>query len=310
MPDFTLIRPFINPMQFYKETPDSSSRYLTKDFEDWYFSDTILPWEQRVSWHQPWQKSDTIKDQLHTNNGPVTLLMYDEDDNLIDTIPYNQVMPNFNDPTLFIWQVDVDLSGYDEGCYYFKITFGSPVNLTLRSENIILSDNIENTILLEFSQSTYREDMIFETGIQPTIRIPAVKKFKGPASKNTLYEDQVLNMSMLRSINYRVWTLSIGGGKGIPDYMADKIDRMLGCKTVLLDNKYYIKTEGSLEPSEEDSYPLRGWTIDMREKTNRASRHFENTTAVNTVVSVMVNVDSKGFGADTGGNETVITDVE
>jgi hypothetical protein len=305
-----IIRPFINSLQFYIQSPAADSRLLTKDFEDWYFSDTILPWQHKLDWKQLVQKTDVIHDQLQTNYGPVTLKLYKITGELIDTIPYSQIMPNYNDPTLYIYEVDIDMSGYDEGDYYFTIEFGSPVTIIMQSENICLKDTHDNSIMIEYTQDTFREDMIFETGITPGIRVYGTKKFKGPSSKNTLYEDQVLNETLIRSVNYRVWTLIIGGTEGIPDYMADKIDRALGCASLLIDGKSYTKTEGSLEPNEIDDYPMRGWRIDLREKLNRASRHFIESTPQNTTVAVLVNVDSKGFGTDTGGSETVISDVE
>lgn len=305
-----IIIPHENPLQFYKEVPDVDTRFNTRDFDDWYFSDTILPWQQKVHWCQPWQRSDNLKLQIQSNVAPVNLLLFNYEGGLVDTIPFNQVLQNENDPDMFVYQVDVDMSGYPETSYYFQMRFGSdPVAITLQSENINLSEKIENTILLEYSNPTFRGDMIFETGIQPGMRIPGVKKYKAPASKNTIFEDQTMDQTMIRCVNYRIWELSIGGSKGIPDYMADKIDRMLGCKTVIIEGKYYTKTDGSIEPNEVENYPLRGWKIDIRERTNANSRLYENEVAQNIKVAVMINVDSKGFGADSGGNETVITDV-
>lgn len=306
----TVIYPAINPLQFYKQVPSSDDRYNSRLFDNWYFSDTILPWEQRVDWHQPWQLSDVLHLQLHCNFGPVNLKLYTEDGTLVDTIAFSQVMVNFNDPDLYIYEVDVDMSGYPEGCYYFTITFGSPVTFTMQSEKILLSENLENTLQIEYSHPSFHEDLIFETNIQPKIRIPGVLKFKGPASKNTLYEDQPMNMQLIRSINYRVWTLDIGAGKGIPDYFADKIDRILGCRTLLIDGIAYTKIDGSLDPSSVEDYPLRGWKIDLRPTTNRAAVHYENNEPAGRQVAVMINVDSKGFGTDTGGSETVILDVQ
>ncbi len=302
--------PILNPLQFYKQVPDTDSRYNSRLFDGWYVEDTILPWEQQVKWHQPWQKSDVLHLQLHSNYGPIVLKLYTEAGILTDTISFNQGLPNHNDPTLFIWEVDVDMGGYAEGCYYFTISFGSPVVLTFQSEKIVLSENIENTLLLEYSHPSFREDMIFETGIQPKMRIPATLKFKGPASKNTLFEDTPLNQTLVKSVNYRTWTLVIGGTEGIPDYLADKLDRILGCRTLLIDGVGYTKADASIEPNAIDEYPLRGWRIDLRPANNRASIHYQNEELLGRTVAVMINVDSKGFGTDPGGSETVITDVD
>jgi len=302
--------PAINPLPFYKQTPDTDERYNSRPFTEWYFSDTIFPWEERVSWHQPWQLSDNLHLQLQTNNGPVNLKLFTESGLLVDTIPFSQIRPNFNDPDMYIYEIDVDMSGYDEGCYYFTISFGNPVTLVLQSELIKLSENIENSLLLEYQHPTFREDMIFETDIFPAVRTEGGIKFKGPASKNTIYEDQSLNSTLIRSVNYGVWTLIIGNEFGVPDYFADKIDKILGCATLLVDGIAYTKIDGSIEPNESENYPMRGWKIDLRRAINRASGQYENDEAQGRSVAVMINVDSKGFGADTGGSETVIFDVE
>jgi hypothetical protein len=305
-----LIYPFLNPLAFYKDTPDEVARYRSKDFTDWYFSDTILPWEQSVSWKQPWQTSDTIHLQLQSTYGPVTLIMYRTDGDVVDTIPFTQVIASANNPDLRIYEVHVDMSVYEAGCYYFKITFGSPVVLTLRSETIELSEIHENSLLLEAKHYRFREDMIFETGIFPGLRVRASKKFEKPGSNDTIYEDQPGNREVLRSESFRIWKLLIGGSKGIPDYIADKIALMLGCSDFLIDGKYYVKSEGAtMEPNAIDDYPMRGWSIELREKLKRSSRIYESETAANAQVSVIIAVDTRGFTEGNTGDVVTIEDI-
>lgn len=301
----------INPVAFYKEVPDTDDQFRSRHMDDWYFSDTILPWQQATRFELPWQTSDLIQMQIQCNYGPINLQVFrDSDDIVIDTIPFQQIRANYNDPTLFIYEIDVDMSIYDEGCYYFKITFGSPVVLTLKSENIKLSENHENTLLLSYSNYRMYADMIFETGFASSLRIPATLKFKGPASNDTVYKDQVLNTQIVRSVPFRVWTLQIGGSEGIPDYLADKIFGIIGCSNFQVDGKYYVKNEGAtMEPLEEENYPMRGWNIEVVPKIARTQKIYENELSQDAFLAVMINTDSKGFGADNGGNETIITDV-
>lgn len=306
--------PFINPLQFYKQAPSVDARYNSRLFDNWYFSDTILAWEQKVNWHQPWQLVDLLHLQLFTNVGPVTLKLYNEDGTLRDTIPFDQLVPNFNEPDLYIYEVDVDMSGYEEGCYYFTIGFGSPVQLTLQSENIVLSEKIENTLHLEYSHPTFREDMIFETGIQPKMRIPGVLKYNNRITQDTSFIDQPLNATMIKSVSSRKWTLHLGGeffgASGVPPYFFDKVSVILGCRTVLLDSTGYTKNQPDMDLIEVEGVAMVAGKIDLRPSLNRASTHYENNEPTGRKVAVMVNVDSKGFGMDTGGSETVIADVE
>ena len=302
-----VIYPAINPLQFYKQVPDTDDRYNSRLFDNWYFSDTILPWEQRVDWHQPWQLSDVLHLQIHSNYGPINLKLYTEAGDLVDTIAFTQIMPNFNEPDMFIYEVDVDMDGYDEGCYYFTIAFGSPVVLTMQSENIMLSEKLEPTLQIEYSHPSFREDMIFETGIQPKIRIPGALKYKGRKSQDTTYEDQPLNATMIRSKSYPVYELSTGP---IPPYLFDKIALILGCRTLLIDAIGYTKNQPEMDMLEVEDVALVGGKIVLRPSNNRSSVHYENEAPAGRQVAVMINVDSKGFGTDTGGSETVILDVE
>lgn len=303
--------PFINPLQWYLDEPEESERFLSKDFVDWLLPETILPWQQKLCWNQPWQHSDTIHDQIQSTYGPLNLRIYKSDDSLIDTIPYNQLAQNASDPRFWLYEIDVSMSIYPEGLYYCKLEFGNPVALRLRSNSIYVAARIENSLLLECQHYKFREDVIFETDILLGMRVPGIKKYKSTPSKDTVYENQVLDIETLRSVNFRLWELRIGLARGIPDYVADKISRMLGCSRFLIDGKEYTKNEGAkMERIELERYPLSAWTVEMREKRNRASRYYQNETAQNASIVVMLNVDSKGFGADTGGNETVITNVD
>jgi hypothetical protein len=313
MPSNRIIDPFINPLQFLKEEPDTDDRFRSRDFTDFRFKDTIRSYEQPVCWLQPWQASDLIHLQLRSTYAPITVYMHDAKTGyIIDSFSMEQIRPNFNEPDFFIYELEIDLSGYAEDYeyIYFTRTFGNPVALTQKTGPIHLTEEHENTLLIEFKHYEFREDWIFETGTRPNMRIPGILKYKSTGSKNTLFEDNNLNTELIRSINYRIWTLFLGGTRGVPPYFVDKVERMLGCSELIIDGKYFTKIDGNMEAIELENYPMSGYSIDLRERVNRASRVYDNETAQNATVSAIINTDSKGFGADNSGNETVIVDVQ
>jgi hypothetical protein len=312
MPTQTVIDPFINPVSFFDEDPDTDERFNSKDFIDWAFEDTILPWEEPVCWKQFWQTSDTIHLQLQSTYTPISIQVRDADTGaVVNTIPYSVIIPNADNPDLRILECDIDLSVYPEGNYYLRRLFGSPVVLAQRSNIFELSEIHENTVLLEAKHYKEREDAIFQTGFFPSLRVKGTKKLDKLGSNDTIYEDQPGNREVLRSDNFRVWRLGIGGSEGIPDEIADKISRMLGCSYFLIDGKYYVKAEGAnLEPNTVENYPMKGWSIDLREKLNRASKHYEQVTASNAQVSVIIAVDTRGFAEGNTGSVTTIEDVQ
>lgn len=307
-----LIRSFIMPLQLFDPNPTTDARYRSKDFIDFDFPDTILPWEQMTSYCQIWQKSDTIFDQLQTNVGPVAFILKDcKTDLVVDTLLYTQGAESVNEPGLFIYEISVPLSGYPVGCYYVEVTFGAaPVIFTLRTGELDLQTEHENSLLSEFQHFEFREDVIFETGILYQLRILGTNRYQKTANKSTTYEDQILNMTALRNVSFRTWKLVIGQSKGIPDWLADKIGRVIGCSTLLIDGKAFTKPQDAeLEAIQDDYYPMKGWSVDLRERYNRAARHYENEVPLDGVVEIMINVDSKGFGNSNSGSQTAVIDI-
>jgi hypothetical protein len=313
MPTLRLYQPFLNPVHFTKMTPDQVPQYLSKHMDDWQFPDTILPWEQRVCFHQCWQTSDSIRLQFMSNYSPLNLkLIRYADDVVVYDVNLAQVLQNMDDPTYYIYQADVALNPFPAGYYYLKLTVGSGGVLILVSGIMEISEIIENTLLLGYQHRRYRADTFFETGFAPTFRIHGTLKMKEPRSIDTVYEDQEANLEMIKSVPYQVMNLSIGGSEGIPSWVIKRINFMLGCSSFRVDGRYYTKNESAkLEESTEEFYPMSGWSIEMREKLNRSSIIYENELVVDGSIVVVANVDSKGFAPnDSGGSVYQVEDIQ
>lgn len=294
-----------NPIQLFSTTPNSDARYLSKDFEDFEFSETILPWEQCTNYNQPWLQADSIAQQLQTNVGPVSWVLKRCDGSVINTLLFSQVAESETEPGLYIYQILAPLAAYLSEKCYIEVIFGSPAVFSLRSGYLSILPEQPNTLLLEGKHFEFREDLIFETGFFPSLRVAATKKYKGPGNVKTIYEDQRLNNSVLRNEKYRNWILSIGGSKGVPDYIADIIGGLSGCSDFRVDGKNYVVMD-ELEPNGIDRYPMRGWSMTMRDLRNRASREYSNDTPINAQLTAIINVDSKGFGNSNSGSQTAI----
>lgn len=311
-----LIYPCSNPLQFFSTNLIRDARFNSKDFGDFNFPETILPWEQMVDYAQPWQKNDTIPLQLQTNVGPVNWVLKRWcDDVVIDTLQLDQKQQSINEPGLFIYELSAPLADYDEGMYYAVLQFGDPLVFELRTGKLDLRILHEVTQLAEFSHHESREDVIYETGWLGNVRLHSVIKFLGSKQIATVYDDQVLNSSSLRAQKYRAFQLRVGarvdGLPGIPDYFSDMIGSFIGNSNLKFDGKSFtVKAGADMEPTEEENYPLRGWAVELRERYVRGSRIYENDNPINAQVAVMVNVDSKGFGNSNSGSQTAVIDVE
>lgn len=307
-----LIRSFDCPLQLFDPEPVRDPRYQSRDFIDNDFSDTILPWQQNTSFCQPWQQSDTIPDQLQTNVGPVNFILKDCRTGLtVDTIPYTQKEESVNEPGLYIYEIAIPLANYPPGCYYGLVTFGaSPIVFTLRTGELNIEETHPNSLLLEYKNYEFRNDVIWETGLLLCLRVFGTNKYLKTSSKATTYEDQVLNMTALRSTPFRIWRLIIGQSKGIPDWYQDKLGGIIGNSTLMIDGKAFTKpADNDLDLIEDDRYPMRGWAVELRERYNRRSRTYENNIPLDGVVAIAANVDSKGFGNSNSGSQTAVIDV-
>lgn len=289
-------------------------RYNSKDFIDFDFPDTILPWEQNTGFCQPWQLNDTIPLHLLSSIGPVNFVLKDcKTGIVIDTIQLDRKQESITEPGLYIYELSAPLNLYLAGCYYAELQFGiDPVVFTLRSGELNFESLHENTLALEYKHFEAREDIIFETGWLGMVRIHGIKKYLGPKQKNTVYEDQVLDSVTLRAQKYQAWELKIGGtpAKGIPDYFASMVGGIIGCSDFRIDGKNYAVPEGKeMEPVELDRYPMRGWAVELRERYTKGANVFENNEPVGGRLAVMINSSSKGFGNSTTGSQTAVIDV-
>lgn len=307
----TLYTPFINPVKLHEASPLEVAQYRTKFMHAVAYFDTLDPWQERQRYYQPWQLSDTIRLQVISNYAPLSVKLIDADGKVHFQDNMTQIRENVYDPGMFIYEISISLAVIAEGWYYLQLECGNPLALTLVSEPMCVKETHENSLLLEYTNRRYYADMVFETGFSPSIRVLGKLRFKSPASKDTYYEDQVLNMTQLSSVPFRLYDLVLGDSFGIPDYLIDILNRILGCSSILIDGVYFTKNEGAkLEEKAVEDYPLRGWTVELRETLNRHSRYYENDVAQDQTAAVVLNVDSKGFGNDTGGTVYQLTDIQ
>jgi hypothetical protein len=307
----TLYVPYLIPVKFHELDPLEVAQYNSKFMDAVEYIETVESWKEMQPYYQPWQQSDTIKLQVMSNYAPISIKLIGENDSEVHQDNMVQVKENAHDPGMFIYELSIALSTIDEGWYYLKLECGNPVALTLVSEPLCIKETHSNSLLLTYAHPSYYGDVVFETGYDPEMRVNGKVTFKSPASKDTFFEDQVLNMTLLNSVPFRIYDLILGDSYGIPDYLIDKLNRILGCSDLIIDGIAFTKNEGAkLEDKEVEDYPLRGWTIELREKLNRHSRYYQNEQAQDRIAAVVLNVDSKGFGNNQGGTVYSLTDIQ
>jgi hypothetical protein len=310
MADNFLYIPFINPVKFFEVGATYLEKYQTPHFDDHKFSDRLLPWQSLEGYEQLWQDTDIIKLQFESTFDPILVSLIDEDGNAVLTLPTLIGLPNKFLANTYSFEVAMSLAGVATGCYQLKILAGSgDTQKTLLSGcQFISSEPIPNSLCLEYFNSRYHEDVVFETGIQFQFRVFGHIGFLDPGRKDELYRDERYNPALLNSRTLRQWPVTFGDERGLPDDIIDLLNRIWSCDNVLIDNKSFgIADDSKFEFVGEEGYPMRGVKLTVEEGINRNSKLFTINSDPNKKIITTIIVDAKVFGDTSNqGNNNVV----
>ncbi|TAN17240.1 MAG: hypothetical protein EPN37_07240 [Chitinophagaceae bacterium] len=295
--------PLLNPIRFV----DIGGPF--KGFDDDWFSNRIFDFQDAVNYYQKWQKSDTIKLQFYSNFTPVSVALLNCSGATLNIYQATVKSSQWLDPNFNPYEVNISLASLQTGLYYLLLTAGTSTNQTqLISEPFWVDDVIDNSILFDYKNSENAQGVIFDTGIEFTMRAEGIVSKLTPSFKDTIYQDQILDNVILSSIPFRQFKLMIGGQYGVPDWLIDKVNRILSCDTWLADGKSFVKKDGTQwTETAIENYPMSGWNIDILEASNLSSKRGSNTGDPTQQVAVVYNIETDLFGTFNNApwNETV-----
>lgn len=303
--------PYILPLHFVEINPQQLVQYLSRHPDDWLLQNRLNIW-QYGTYANKWTQDDSIPLQVTCNTGQPQLQVINCQGQVFITELMSQKQQNRYDPTTYIYESATALDILDDGFYWFKMTSGS---ITMISEPIRVQRIITESLLLEFKHRKFYGGVVWETGFSSNIRIPGILRRKPPAAKDVVYEDQILDMTMIKSTPYRLIDLIVGAGDMCPDYFIDTLNRILGCSSLQMDGRYYTKNEGFKWEQTDEQYNgvLYSYRGELREMINRTGKIIEPGTDTNQRVTIIGAIDLKGF-ADTSlsasSNLAEFTDVE
>lgn len=294
----------LNPLKFYPlsevidvfDTNDNSyfvfdSKYNYKGFDQDFYLRNIPVWDEVRFYAQPYQQSDILTIQFlgvpdvggggAYGGNPYTAYIIDCNNQIVKTI-----VPTSPTATLIdgqkIREIEQPLYDLNEGYY----------RVVLRRKKRSLNDDLaysisevfhvkqvhEYTNLVTYTNTKNAQGIIFEYGFTFQVRLHGYLGELEMQSKFNVYEDEPLNMTLLSSVPYRLWTWYVGGnGNLLPDYMGDKLERQLGCDTLTIDGISYTRGEGSKwEVTRRKGSPLNGYKIQLRESSNDNSMYYED----------------------------------
>lgn len=270
----------INPVMLYSETIQYPERFRSRFMDYFSFQNQIRDYEDPAYYAQKWMKEDVIQLQFLTDYTDVKLQVVGEYDNVYKTVIPEVVTSAIDPAPNAFMNASITLTDLPEGCYYLRaiLTAGVAVK-TYISEPFEVHDLVENSVLFHYYNDTNDFGVAFDTDIIYQLRVEGGLTNDGfkPVIKSKIYEDQNLNKVRLSATPSESYKLVIGGAEGVPNWVANKINRLFACSYVSVDGGQFVRLEGDMERKGEENYPMAGWSLTLAEADNSLSMTFSNT---------------------------------
>ena len=206
--------------------------------------------------------------------------------------------------TFKVWEVSLDFPLYDEGLYFIEIVIDGWPN-PLQSEPFeIFADAPVGTLLFEYNKTQPDGATVWYDGFKPNLRMYGGINLFDPGFEDVDFIDQEYNVTLLNSVVFRSFTLNIGNAKGVPDWVVDKVNRVLSCEIVNIDGDYYQKNDGAEwtlkrpDPTTENQKVWSGASIEILPVDNNDELELEIDDQPEqdtiTIVSKSIKFDNNG----------------
>jgi hypothetical protein len=97
------------------------------------------------------------------------------------------------------------------------------------------------TRLIEYRHNRNKQSVIFSEGYHPSFRVECWISDFTPDAKFSAFEDQPADIEIINGIPFRKFKLNIAINDGVPDWVADKISRMLLLSDCTIDGIGYAR---------------------------------------------------------------------
>lgn len=301
--------PEINPVLFFEKNKENLPKYQYKHFEDFAFAQRSYFWQEPADYCQIWQTTDIIYLQFESTFDPIIVSLLDSNGNAVIVLPALIGLPNKFIPYAYSFEVGMSLAGLTTGCYSLQIEAGIGVNKKVYVSGFcqyISSSILENTLMVEYYNSRFHNDVIFETGIVFQKRLPGFIGFIDPARNDDKYKDQRYNPALLNSRVSKQWPVHFGDEYGLPDDEINTLHQIWSCNNVSIDQRPF-GLAGNFEYFTVDKYQKRGVKVLVEAGINRNSRIFavEIDTTKKLITTAIVQAKVFGDTSNQGSSNTV-----
>lgn len=264
-------------VKYYAYNPS----YNTISFDNGGYIERLQDYEDKNGYLQPFQQGDTIRLMFYstdTTTANFTLQLLDKYGRLVSkTITITQETGTYNGFKLYtatIYLTDILI----EGIYFFRLRYnhGSTTYSYILFEPVEIKQLHRNTMRIEYYNSYNDQDIVYpSSSFIFQLRVKAAITEVSTESKFNVYDDQPMNLQMIAGIPYRIYEFTFGYGKGIPDWMIDKLERITLCDLLKIDGVNYTRNEGAkFEAKKSIGNPLSQYTLKCRERDNNSSKGY------------------------------------
>jgi len=216
-----------------------------------------------------------VADFVFSSGAVVTLI--DNDETLIETFTPTEIGTL---GTLKVYEIKDALPSVTAGIHFIKITvdFASG-SITMYSEPIYIDTSHDDTIMISYRHGFSVHDCIFGGASLPMfyLRVEGGLKSDGftPAGKFTQYTDLDYQPVMLQTQPFNLYRYVFGDSRGLPNHVADRINRAFSLDYTYIDGIQYMRNEGAkMERNGDAIYPRAGWTLELLKARNDYSERF------------------------------------
>ena len=291
------------PVEFVPQGVVRPDVYNFKHLDTASFADRNQRYMGYRPYCQKWMQSDIISLQCISRNlGPVQVQVLNKYGRVFGTYPLAQVTTPAVGTPYQLFEGDIPLLDLEPGHYQLKCTAGIDTAVVVfLSEVFEVAETWEKTMLFEYSHNRNQAATIFSTGYRPSMRVESWLYDFTPRSRFSTYEDEPANMHLLEAVPYRQYSLYAGDSFGLPDYMIDRLNRIMGLNNVSIDGRAFVRADDAQwEPiNRVQGVPGTWWRIEVREAINNDATTLTTDGELNQGV-VLINVDTALFGDLTG----------
>lgn len=269
-------------------------KYNTRDFDKSLFSELEPYWQTKVQYAQKVQQSDPLRIQIKVSQNvfPVNLYVYKCGGEQVSgpfALTYLSSLPPIIEDGIqryvYIYE-GINFWSLLEGLYYLVIeckfdedgdTVADYTDLFV-SEPVMVKEKHPKTTLIEYSNSTNKDDIIFEQTKQKfSFRVEGAVIKPQPKVDRVVFVDQGEDSVQLSATPFRSWEFAAGfTNGGVPFWVVEKLNHIFTLDGIYIEGKGYTTIEGSQFKYEQEDpiYPLFQANIEIGDKDNGSLHTF------------------------------------